>query len=121
MDLTRRQTIALTAASATALIGLRAMPVSASTNAALERVAEFAGDVQPQPGVLTLTVPETVEDGNLVPLSVSVDSPMNADDHVEAVALFADDNPNPEVVVFHFTPLSGAAAASTRMRLARSQ
>ncbi|MDJ1009689.1 MAG: thiosulfate oxidation carrier protein SoxY [Paracoccaceae bacterium] len=121
MQLTRRHVIASTAAAAATLIGLRAMPVSASTQEALERVADFAGGVSPEPGPLRLMVPEAVEDGNLVPVSVSVESPMTVEDHVEAVAIFADDNPNPEVIVYNFTPLSGAAAASTRMRLARSQ
>ncbi|MEN0001474.1 MAG: thiosulfate oxidation carrier protein SoxY [Pseudomonadota bacterium] len=119
MHLTRRNAVVLTAAAA--LIGLRAMPASASTDEAMARVADFAGGPEPQQGALRLTVPDVAENGNLVPVSVSVDSPMTEDDFVESVAIFADDNPNPEVIVFNFTPLSGTAAAATRMRLARSQ
>jgi sulfur-oxidizing protein SoxY len=40
---------------------------------------------------------------------------------VEFVAIFAEDNPSPDVVQFHFTALSGSASATTRMRLARTQ
>lgn len=87
----------------------------------MARIDEFADGAEPQQGALRLTVPQLHENGNLVPLSISVDSPMTDRDYVESVAVFADNNPNPEVIVFNFTPLSGAAAATTRMRLARSQ
>ena len=46
---------------------------------------------------------------------------MTEDSYVESVAIFAEDNPNPEVITFNFTPASGEAFASTRMRLARTQ
>ena len=46
---------------------------------------------------------------------------MTEDSYVESVAIFADGNPNPEVVTFNFTPASGEAFASTRMRLAKTQ
>ena len=121
MHLTRRNAVALTAGAAAALIGLRAMPASAAADDAMARIEAFAGGIEPQQGALRLTVPEVAENGNLVPVSISVDSPMSTEDHVQSVAIFADDNPNPEVIVFNFTPLSGAAAAATRMRLARSQ
>ena len=46
---------------------------------------------------------------------------MTDDDYVEAVMIVAEENPNPEVITFHFTPQSGVAYASTRMRLAKTQ
>ena len=48
-------------------------------------------------------------------------SPMTDDDYVESVVIYAEGNPNPDVAVFHFTPMSGAAEAKTRMRLAKTQ
>ncbi|MFK8083641.1 MAG: thiosulfate oxidation carrier protein SoxY [Granulosicoccus sp.] len=54
-------------------------------------------------------------------MSFNVDSPMTEDDHVVSVMLLASDNPSPEVATFHFTPASGIAKASTRMRLAKTQ
>ena len=56
-----------------------------------------------------------------MPISVSVDSPMTDDSYVESVMILAEGNPNPDVATFHFTPASGVARASTRMRLAKTQ
>jgi len=72
-------------------------------------------------GGLSLNAPEIAENGNSVPISVTVDSPMTADSYVESISLFAEGNPLPEVITFNFTPASGEAFASTRMRLARTQ
>ena len=54
-------------------------------------------------------------------MSVSVDSPMTADDHVTDVLILADGNPRSGVATFRFTELSGEAEASTRIRLAKTQ
>jgi sulfur-oxidizing protein SoxY len=81
----------------------------------------FAGGKTPAEGVITLTTPEIAENGNSVPVSVSVESPMTEDDYVESVMILAEDNPSALVATFHFTPASGEAMASTRMRLARTQ
>lgn len=72
-------------------------------------------------GVITLKAPETAENRHSVPIAVSVDSPMTAESYVESVSIFADGNPSPKVITFNFTPASGEATASTRMRLAKSQ
>ena len=56
-----------------------------------------------------------------MPLSVSVDAPMAADNYVSEILVVADGNPNPGVATFHFSPLSGKAEASTRIRLATTQ
>jgi len=85
-------------------------------------IAEFAGTGSVvEGGPLTLTTPEIAENGNSVPVSFSVDSPMSADDYIESVMIIATDNPSPDVATFHFTPASGVARASTRMRLAKTQ
>lgn len=84
-------------------------------------VDAFAGDATPTTGTITLTAPEIAENGNTVPISVSVESPMTEESYVESVMILAEGNPNPEVATFHFTPASGIARASTRMRLAKTQ
>ncbi len=71
--------------------------------------------------MIRLDLPEIAENGNTVPLKFEVVSPMTADNYVKAVHVFASGNPNPEIASFHFTPASGKAAASTRMRLAKTQ
>lgn len=84
-------------------------------------VDAFAGDATPTAGTITLTAPEIAENGNTVPISVAVESPMTEESYVESVMILAEGNPNPEVATFHFTPASGIARASTRMRLAKTQ
>ncbi len=71
--------------------------------------------------LISLDLPQIAENGNTVPLGVSVDSPMTADDYVSAVHVLAEGNPRPGVASFRFTPASGVAQASTRMRLAKTQ
>jgi sulfur-oxidizing protein SoxY len=95
--------------------------VFASVEDVQKAIEEFAGGKTPGEGVITLTTPEIAENGNSVPVSVSVDSPMSEDNYVESVMILAEDNPSAEVATFHFSPLSGEATASTRMRLARTQ
>jgi len=70
---------------------------------------------------LILDTPKIAENGHSVAISVTMASPMTITDYVESVMILADDNPNPEVAIFHFSPLSGEAKVSTRMRLARTQ
>jgi len=86
-----------------------------------EAIKALAGDATIGTGGLTLNAPEIAENGNSVPISVNVDSPMTADSYVESIAIFAEGNPLPDVISFNFTPASGEAFASTRMRLATTQ
>ncbi len=81
----------------------------------------ISGGKMPEAGKITLTAPEIAENGNTVPISVSVESAMTDGDLVESVTIFAEGNPNPDVVSFYFTAMSGAASATTRMRLAKTQ
>jgi len=122
MNLTRRQALALSAgAAALAVTGLRSGAAFADAAATDKRVMEFSGGKTPDSGKITLTAPEIAENGNTVPVSVSVKSDMTEDAYVQSVMLLAEDNPNPGVATFHFTPLSGRAEATTRMRLAKTQ
>jgi len=75
----------------------------------------------PKEGKVTLKAPEIAENGNAVPLIVSVESEMSEKSYVKAVYIAADGNPNPGVAVYEFTPLSGKAEVSMRVRLAQTQ
>lgn len=121
MKLTRRQALALGAgAAALAVTGLPgpALADDAKVQAAIDA---FAGGAAIEPGTVSLSAPEIAENGNTVPIGVSVDSPMTEADHVTAVMLLAAGNPQPGVATFHFGPMSGSADATTRMRLAKTQ
>ncbi len=84
-------------------------------------IKAIAGDAEITQGALTLTAPEIAENGNSVPIAVLVDGELTPESYVESVAVFADGNPNPEVITFNFTPDSGEAFAATRLRLAKTQ
>ena len=122
MNVSRRATIRTSIGLAiSGVLGSRLSPVDAAPQDAANLLAEFTADITPDSGSLTFTAPELAENGNIVPVAVSVDSPMTDDDYVESVMIVAEENPNPEVITFHFTPQSGIAYASTRMRLAKTQ
>ena len=86
-----------------------------------QAVKKIAGDAQPTNGKFTFDVPETADNGNMVPFAVDVPSPMTDKDYVKSIHVIATANPQPNVVSFYFTPLSGRAAVASRMRLARAQ
>lgn len=117
---TRRQTLAITAAAGAAAMLPRALAF-ASAEDAQALIEKFTGGKTPAEGKITLELPEIAENGNTVPLSVSVESPMTGDNYVRRVMIAADGNPRPEVATLNFSPMSGVAEASTRMRLAKSQ
>lgn len=89
--------------------------------ATAEALRKATGGRTPQEGRVTLRLPPIAENGNTVPVAVSVESPMTAAEHVRTVHVFADRNPTPEVATFHFTPAMGRAQADTRMRLGQTQ
>ncbi len=75
----------------------------------------------PKDGKVTLKAPEIAENGNAVPLTVSVDSEMSEKSYVKALYIAADGNPNPGVAVYEFTPLSGKAEVALRVRMQQTQ
>jgi sulfur-oxidizing protein SoxY len=90
----------------------------AATQAAIDAVV---GSGRVTPGRVTLELPPLVENGNTVPLLVSVENPMTAADHVRAIHVFTEKNPQPEVVTFRLGPRAGRARVTTRIRLADTQ
>lgn len=118
-EMTRRD--ALLFAGGLAAISVVPLPVLAA-DTAMDEIKQFTGGGDAaESGRVTLEMPEIAENGNTVPLTVSVDSPMSSADYVKRVMVVADANPRPGVATFHFTPKSGVAEASTRMRLAKTQ
>lgn len=86
-----------------------------------EAVKQALGGKTPTEGRITLETPQIAENGNTVPITFEVESPMTDDNYVKSVHLFADRNPRPHVAVCHFTPACGKARASTRMRMIKTQ
>ena len=120
--LNRRETLKLTGAiAAFAAVGVPAGAFANTDPTAADLIREFTSGAEISDGKVSLTTPEIAENGNTVPIEVSVESPMTADDHVAEVLVVAEGNPRPGVATFKFTELSGEALASTRIRLAKTQ
>ena len=86
-----------------------------------EAIRSFTGGAAVREGRVKFEISPLVENGNAVPVSVEVDSPMTPTDHVRRIALFNEKNPQADIVVFHLSPRSGRARVATRIRLAASQ
>ena len=119
----RRRLLVGLGAGGLAVVGMTLVPraVLADTDSMMAVIKEHIGDKALQDGHISLELPQIAENGNTVPIAFEIDSPMTESDHVTAVHIFAEKNPLPKVASFHFTPRSGKARASTRMRLAKTQ
>lgn len=115
----------LAGAGAAALIALILRPAAARANADTPTFADamkaILGDAKPSPKRILLELPEIAENGNTVPFTITVDSPMTPQDFVKAAHIVSSANPQPSVASFYFTEMSGRAIVSSRMRLAKSQ
>ncbi|GIK80434.1 MAG: thiosulfate oxidation carrier protein SoxY [Pseudorhodoplanes sp.] len=106
--------------AAIAALGIPGGPAHAK-NDVEEVIAKFTGGKTPTTGKVKLDLPEIAENGNTVPMTVAVESPMTTESYVSDVLVVTDGNPRAGVAVFHFSPASGVAEANTRIRLATSQ
>jgi sulfur-oxidizing protein SoxY len=104
-------------------VGLAAFaPTAEATEEAMaEAIRDLTGEAPLSAGKVKLELPSIVENGNTVPLTVSVESPMTEADHVESIHIFNQKNPQPYVAAFHLGPRAGKASVATRIRLADSQ
>ncbi len=116
---TRRDVLIGAASIAGALtLSRRAVATPETMQAAIKKVV---GDAPLRKGKVTLDIPPLVENGNTVPVSVAVESPMTADDHVKAIHIFNEKNPLPDVIGIRIGPYAGKAEIATRIKLADSQ
>ena len=124
MATSRREFLRLSGAAAAGL-GLVSIatvrPARATPVAMQEAIRKVVGDARVSPGRVKLELPPLVENGNAVPLSIGVESPMTAADHVRAIHVFTEKNPRPNVVSVRLGPRAGRASVSTRIRLADTQ
>lgn len=96
-------------------------PQALAKNDSDEVIKKFTGGKTPAQGKIKLDLPEIAENGNTVPMTVTVESPMTEQSHVTDVLVLASENPRSGVATFHFSPASGVAEANTRIRLASTQ
>jgi sulfur-oxidizing protein SoxY len=119
IGLSRRQVLA-GSAGALAIAAFGVAPAQAANNAQ-DLIKAFTGGKPATEAKVKLDLPEIAENGNTVPMTVTVESPMTEASHVTEVLVLADGNPNAGVATFHFSPASGVAEANTRIRLATTQ
>ena len=86
-----------------------------------EALRKVVGNATVRPGRVKLELPPLVDNGNSVPLAVTVESPMTSADHVKAIHVFTEKNPRPEVLSVHLGPRAGRAGIATRIRIADTQ
>ena len=122
---TRREFLVLAAASFAAPTAAKAQldpNLAAKRKAAYEKaLGKVVGAARVRAGRVKLQLPPLIDNGNSVALSVAVESPMTAADHVRAIHVFTQRNPLPDVVSVHLGPRAGRAVISTRVRLADTQ
>ena len=122
-DTTRRRFLAIAGGAAVAgavpVLTIRPAEATSTTLAAAIRIV--VGESPVHIGKVKLDIPPLVENGNTVPMTVSVASPMTAGDHVRSIHVFNEKNPQPNICNFILGPRAGRAEVSTRIRLADSQ
>jgi sulfur-oxidizing protein SoxY len=117
---TRRAFLAMTAGGV-ATLTLGSGLALADEKMVTDEIKKLFGDKPIKDGKIKLDLPSIAENGLVVPLSFEVESPMTAADYVKSVHFFAEGNPAPLVASFTFTPHAPKAAASIRIRLAKTQ
>ena len=96
-------------------------PAEATPAMLATAIRNVVGEAELHTGKVKLDIPPLVENGNTVPMTVSVASPMTPDDHVKSIHVFNEKNPQPTIGNFYLGAQAGRAQVSTRIRLADSQ
>jgi sulfur-oxidizing protein SoxY len=96
-------------------------PAEATPAMLATAIRNVVGTAVVRTGKIKLDIPPLVENGNTVPMTVSVSSPMTSEDFVKSIHVFNEKNPQPNIGNYYLGPRAGRAQISTRIRLADSQ
>lgn len=119
---TRRGVLKAAATLALGTAAIRIVRPAGATSAAMQAaIRAIVGERPINAGKVVLEIPPLVENGNTVACSVAVESPMTPADHVRAIHVFNEQNPQPNVIGVYLGPRAGRARFSTRIRLADTQ
>src|SRR5262252_8387642 len=120
---TRRQFLGIAGGAAAIgtipVVSLR--PVAATPETMTAAIRNVVGGATVRTGKVKLDVPPLVENGNTVPMTITVSSPNTPEDHVKSIHVFNEKNPQPNIGNFYLSPQAGRAQIATRIRLADSQ
>jgi sulfur-oxidizing protein SoxY len=103
-----------------ALLATPALATVAEVEAAMKKALGDGAAAKADPRI-KIKGPEIAENGGMVPVTITVESPMNDKDHVKQIIIYAEENPFPDVASFTLSPKLGTAEISTKIRLAKSQ
>jgi len=117
-NVSRRRVLGVGAAAS---LGVSWRPARAMSDVLTNALRGFTNGAPTREGKVNFDIAPLVENGNTVPVTVTVDNPMTAANHVQAIAIFNEKNPQRDVVSCRLTPRMGRAVVSTRIRLATSQ
>src|SRR3981189_605821 len=99
-------------AGSTAVLGaipiVTVRPAEATPAMVATPIRHAVGEAPARIGKVKLAVPPLVENGNTVPMTVSVQNPMTANDYVKSIPVFNEKNPQPNVGNFYLGPQAGA-------------
>lgn len=117
----KRRTFIASSAAIMITVVVRPVAALAQRSVLTTLVNQYAAGGTVREGRVKFDIAPLVDNGNTVPVEISVDSPMTRDQHVVGIAVFNENNPQNDVAQFTLTPLSGRARVATRMRLAVTQ
>jgi sulfur-oxidizing protein SoxY len=118
----RRDLLIAAAASSAGALLVSIFPVPADATPA--DVQKYLSSILPgtyQQGKITISAPQIAENGNTVPIGISIDSPMTPQNYVKTIVVAADGNPLPGVAKIDLSPANGQADVQFRIRLAQTQ
>ena len=117
-ELSRRHVLGLASGLLIALRPVIVFALPADTERALTAVLQGAEPLRER---VKLDLPPLVENGNSVPMTVSVDNPMIDADFITDIYVFNQRNPQPDITHVKLSPVNGLARMSTRIKLAATQ
>ena len=117
-DASRRRALGALLTGASLLV---IRPATATPDELAIALRETFGDRPINRGRVKLEMPRLAENGSVVPVTVSVESPMTQQDHVKSIHLFAEKNHLPRILEVQLGPYSGRAVVTSRVRVATSQ
>ena len=117
----RRDFLMQVSALGAATVLVRPVAALAADDPLVTLTSAYAGKGQVREGRVTIDIAPLVDNGNSVPITVTVQSPMSETDRVVGIAIFNEKNPQPQVAEFTLGPRAGRARVATRIRLATTQ
>ena len=117
----KRRSFLANTAGVLASVVVRPVAALTQSDVLMPLVNAYAAGGTVREGRVKFDIAPLVDNGNSVPIEITVDSPMTSAQHVVGIAVFNEKNPQNQVAEFTLSPLAGRARVAIRIRLALSQ